>query len=215
MRKRILPGIIITLMSLVLMFSVFALPASAATSIKNAVITIEKSTYTYTGKAIKPTVTVKVGSKKLSTKSYTVSYSNNKNVGKATITVTGKGSYKDKATKPFYIQPKKVASLKATPYSTKIKLTWSKTTGAKGYQVYQYKNGSWTKLANTSSTSYTVTNLESATTYKFRVSKEYFSQKPHHGTIHSSTSKGRDHELKIPYQLLHLFVLIVTIKDLS
>lgn len=202
MRKRILPGIVITLMSLVLMFSVFALPASAATSIKNAVITIEKSTYTYTGSAIKPAVTVKVGSKKLSTKSYTVSYSNNKNVGKATITVTGKGSYKDKATKTFYIQPKKVASLKATPYSTKIKLTWSKTTGAKGYQVYQYKNGSWAKLANASGTSYTVTNLESATTYKFRVraytktgSKYLYS--PSYTSLSATTTIGKPTTFKI------------------
>ena len=169
MRKKILPGIVISLMSLVLIFSVFALPASAATSIKNAVISIENSTYTYTGKTIKPTVTVKVGKKKLSSKSYTVSYKNNKSVGKATITVKGKGSYTGTATKSFYIRPKKVSSLKATPYSTKVKLSWGKVTGAKGYQVYQYIDGKWKKLDNTTKTSYIVSPLESATTYKFRV----------------------------------------------
>lgn len=169
MRKKILPGIVISLMSLVLIFSVFALPASAATSIKNAVISISSSTYTYTGKTIKPTVTVKVGKKKLSSKSYTVSYKNNKSVGKATITVKGKGSYTGTATKSFYIRPKKVSSLKATPYSTKVKLSWGKVTGAKGYQVYQYIDGKWKKLDNTTKTSYTVSPLESATTYKFRV----------------------------------------------
>lgn len=189
-------------MSLVLIFSVFSLPASAATSIKKAVISISASTYTYTGKAIKPTVTVKVGKKKLSTKSYTVSYKNNKNVGKATITVKGKGSYTGTASKSFYIRPKKVASLKATPYSTKVKLTWGKVTGAKGYQVYQYIDGKWTKLANTSKTTYTVSTLDSAVTYKFRVrayaktgSKYLYS--PSYTSLSSTTTIGKPTTFKV------------------
>ena len=49
---------------------------------------------TYTGKAIKPNVVVKMDGKTLTKdKSYTVSYSNNVNVGTATVTVTGKGNY--------------------------------------------------------------------------------------------------------------------------
>ncbi len=202
MRKKILPGIVITLMSFVLMFSVFALPASAATSIKNAAISISASTYTYTGKTIKPTVTVKVGKKKLTTKSYTVSYKDNKNVGKATITVKGKGSYTGTATKSFYIRPKAVSSLKATPYSTKIKLSWGKVTGARAYQVYQYKNSKWVKLDNTTSTSYTVTGLESATTFKFRVrayaktgSKYLYS--PSYTSISATSTIGKPTTFKI------------------
>ncbi len=202
MRKKILPGIVITLMSFVLMFSVFALPASAATSIKNAAISISASTYTYTGKTIKPTVTVKVGKKKLTTKSYTVSYKNNKDVGKATITVKGKGSYTGTATKSFYIRPKAVSSLKATPYSTKIKLSWGKVTGARAYQVYQYKNSKWVKLDNTTSTSYTVTGLESATTFKFRVrayaktgSKYLYS--PSYTSLSSTTTIGKPTTFKV------------------
>ena len=169
MRKKILPGIVVALMSLVLVFSVFSVPAFAATSLKKATVSISATYYTYTGKTIKPAVTVKLGKKKVSSKNYTVSYKNNKSVGKATITVKGKGSYKDSATKSFYIRPKKVASLKATPYSTKVKLSWGKVTGAKGYQVYQYEDGSWKKLPTTSSTSCTVSKLESATEYKFKV----------------------------------------------
>ena len=48
----------------------------------------------YTGKEIKPSVTVKDGNKtlKLGT-DYKVSYSDNKNVGSATVTVTGIGNY--------------------------------------------------------------------------------------------------------------------------
>ncbi len=170
MRKKILPGIVIAFMSFVLMFSVFALPASAAASIKKATVSISATYYTYTGKTIKPTVTVKLGKKKLTKdKHYTVSYKNNKSVGKATITVKGKGSYSGTATKSFYIRPKKVTSLKATPYSTKVKLSWSKVTGAKGYQVYKYEDGKWVKQPTVSKTSATVTGLESAKDYKFRV----------------------------------------------
>lgn len=169
MRKKILPSIVVSLMAIVLMFGILAVPASAATSLKKATISISSSYYTYTGKAIKPTVTVTLNKKKISSKNYTVSYKNNKNVGKATITVKGKGSYTSSVSKSFYIRPKNVGSLKATSYSTKIKLSWGKVTGAKGYQVYRYTDGSWKKLATTTSTSYTVSSLKSATTYKFRV----------------------------------------------
>jgi hypothetical protein len=48
----------------------------------------------YTGKAIKPTPTVKFNGTKLKLGTdYTLSYSNNKKPGKATITITGKGNY--------------------------------------------------------------------------------------------------------------------------
>ena len=49
---------------------------------------------TYTGSAIKPTITVKNGSTELKEGTdYSVTYSNNKNVGKAQVTIKGKGSY--------------------------------------------------------------------------------------------------------------------------
>ena len=48
----------------------------------------------YTGKAIQPKVTIKNGQTTLiSGTDYTLSYSNNKKVGTATITITGKGNY--------------------------------------------------------------------------------------------------------------------------
>ena len=59
---------------------------------------------TYTGFAITPAVTVKDGSKNLSQGTdYTVSYSNNTNVGTATVTVTGKGNYTGTKTADFKI----------------------------------------------------------------------------------------------------------------
>lgn len=169
MQKKRLTSVITLMMSVIIMLGVFCLPASAATSIKKATVTYTE-TYTYTGKAIKPAVTVKNGKTKLKTGThYTVSYKNNKNVGKATITITGKGSYKDKATKYFYINPKAVTNLKATVYANKIKLSWTKATGATSYEIQQKIDGKWKKVATTSNASYTVTGLNGATKYEFRV----------------------------------------------
>ena len=73
---------------------------------------------TYTGKEIKPTVTVKDGSTTLTSNDYTVAYSNNTDPGTATVTVTGKGNYTGTATATFQIYGVKGAwensKLKAT-----------------------------------------------------------------------------------------------------
>ena len=169
MKSKKLTSVLVMMMAVIIMLCTFCLPASAATAISKTTITYTE-TYTYTGKAIKPAVTVKNGKKKLTSgKNYTVAYKNNKAVGKATITITGKGTYTGKATKYFYIKPKAVTSLKATAYAEKIKLSWGKVTGAKGYQVQQKIDGKWTKIASPTGASYTVTELDSATKYEFRV----------------------------------------------
>ena len=63
------------------------------------------SDQSYTGKEIKPTITVKYGSLLLKKdKDYAVLYKNNKNPGTATITITGKGEYGGKVEKNFKIQ---------------------------------------------------------------------------------------------------------------
>ena len=80
-------------------------------SIADCTVTIPYSSYTYRGRGIKPTVTVKYGSTKLvKGTDYTVSYSNNTNVGTAVITVKGKGKYAGSATKKFTVKPLNVTS---------------------------------------------------------------------------------------------------------
>lgn len=70
--------------------------------ISEAVITVAKATYT--GKALKPKVTVKYDGVTLKEGTdYTVAYENNKEVGTATVTVTGMGGYNGVATKDFQI----------------------------------------------------------------------------------------------------------------
>lgn len=62
------------------------------------------SSMTYTGNSLTPNVVVKDGETVLEKdKDYTVSYTNNVNVGKATVTVIGKGNYKGNKTAEFTI----------------------------------------------------------------------------------------------------------------
>ena len=65
MKNKRLTSLAVLLMSVIIMLGTFCLPASAATSISKAKVTYE-TYYTYTGKEIKPKITVKVGSKKSS-----------------------------------------------------------------------------------------------------------------------------------------------------
>lgn len=99
--------------------------------ISKATVTLSKTSYTYDGKAKKPTVTVKVGSKKLSlNKDYTVSYSNNVKVGTGKVKVTGKGNYKGSKTLSFKIV-KKQPSTKITCKKTVYKVVY----GGKSFKI--------------------------------------------------------------------------------
>lgn len=101
-------------------------------------ISIPYSSYTYTGKAITPTVTVKnsQGAKLVKDKDYTVSYKNNVKVGIASITITGKGIYGGTRTKTFVVKPAKNEIKSITSANGAFKISWKKATeGAVGYQV--------------------------------------------------------------------------------
>ncbi len=50
-----------------------------------------------------------------------------------------------------------------------VKLTWNKVTGAAKYRVFYKKNGKWTKIADTTGTSYTWAGAASGTSYIFTV----------------------------------------------
>lgn len=75
----------------------------------------------YTGSAIKPSVTVTCAFKTLkSGTDYTVTYKNNKNIGKASIVISGKGNYTGTITKTFNITVKKGKVYKVGNYKYKI-----------------------------------------------------------------------------------------------
>lgn len=64
------------------------------TSISKATVMLAKNNYVFDGKAKKPSVKVVLNGKTLvNGTDYTVAYSKNKQIGKATVNVTGKGKY--------------------------------------------------------------------------------------------------------------------------
>ena len=77
-------------------------------------IMVTGSPYTYTGGELKPGFTVMISGRSLAAANYDVTYSNNINVGTATITVTGKGNYKGTITEKFTIQAKPLKDTSVT-----------------------------------------------------------------------------------------------------
>jgi predicted nucleic-acid-binding Zn-ribbon protein len=118
-------------------------------NIANAAVSVSKTKYTYTGKAIKPKVTATCDGKELiKDTDYTVSYKNCTDTGKATVTVKGKGSYEGSKSISYFIKPAKVKAKKFTSPKTKtVKLTWTKAEGnVTGYQVQIALNKKFTKF---------------------------------------------------------------------
>ena len=103
------------------------------------------STKAFTGKAITQNVTVKVGNTVLKNGTdYTVSYSNNKKVGKATVKITGKGKYGGVITKTFKINPAKQEIQKLTAKSKAFFVDWAQKGSATGYEIQYATNSKFT-----------------------------------------------------------------------
>ena len=168
----------------------FTVKKLALNTDSNLKVTIPYSSYSYTGSAIKPAVTVKYGSSdKLTTSDYTVSYSNNKQVGVATIKVTAKGKNTSGTyTRTFTIKPGKTTISLATT-GNKVKVSWNKNGDADGYQIWwcqgcqsnvRFCTGEddfycWndyvklTTISKVSTVSYTKSGLDNRTVYHFKV----------------------------------------------
>ena len=167
MKTKKLSGLLMIVLSVILMMSTLCLPASAAKSISKATVSVASAIYT--GKTLKPKVTVKLSGKTLSSKYYTVSYKNNKNIGKATVTVKGKNGYSGSVKKNFSIVPAKVTGVKVTPDTESAKVSWKSVKGATHYRVDLYTGGKWVKKATTSKLSAEISGLSGYTSYYFRV----------------------------------------------
>ena len=142
-----------------------------AASISKCDISFQKVAYPYTGKTVIPVFTVREGNTTLTQGvDYTVTYKNTKNIGTATVTVKGKGSYTGSVKKTFKIQLQ-TPTLQTVSKSgkTDVKLTWKKSISATGYEVYRATGGSWKKIATVKSISYTNKKLKKGTTYKYKV----------------------------------------------
>lgn len=83
----------------------FTIKTAEKVNLSSASVKLSTSTYAYDGKTKKPAATVIFnGSKLVKDKDFSVSYSNNKNVGTATVTIKGKGNYTGSIKKTFKIK---------------------------------------------------------------------------------------------------------------
>ena len=145
-------------------------------SIANAVVSGIKDK-TYTGKKIKQLLTLKDVNVELRNGiDYEVIYSANKNVGVATITITGKGNYAGKITKTFKINPKGTSLKKLTAESKQFTATWkAQKTKTTGYEVQysldkNFKSGNKKlNIKKNKTTSSTVKKLKAKKKYYVRI----------------------------------------------
>lgn len=135
---------------------------------------LSKTSYVYTGKNLKPTVTVYNGKKKVANKYYTVTYKNNKNTGYATVIVKGKGKFAKYAGKAsFTIRPKQMRkpSVKSTGKKT-LAVGWVRDAQATKYVVQYSQNN---KFQGKTTKSVTINkNTIGKTTLKGLASGRYY-----------------------------------------
>lgn len=139
---------------------------------------LSKTVYVYNKRAKKPTVRVYVGTQKLASKYYTVSYKNNTDIGYATVTVKGKGAYKSYVgTATFKILPRtlKLTTCKSSQKQV-LSLEWKQGAQVNGYQYQVSTDSSFTasarktfKIKSGKITSAVVTGLNSKQTYYVRI----------------------------------------------
>ena len=129
----------------------------------------------YSGKAKKPAVTVKDGTAELvNGQDYSIAYSNNKQIGTAIITITGKGSYTGTKTITFKINPKATALKKLRAVNgKKMTVSWKKVKNIDGYQL-QYSTSSKfktykTKKIKAGTLTKTISKLKKGKTYYVRI----------------------------------------------
>jgi uncharacterized repeat protein (TIGR02543 family) len=158
-------------------------------------ITITVPDAAFTGSARASAVTVKYNGETLvEGTDYTVTYRNNKQIGKATATITGIGRYSGAKTVTFKIVPKKTSISKVTVGAKKFKVTWKAVPAAQKitkYQVrYQVKGAKkWvTKTVSAKKTNLTVRKLVKGKTYQLQV-RSYKTVKG--AKYHSAWSKAK------------------------
>ena len=148
-------------------------PTQVSTDLNSKNVQLSKSSVTYNGKAQKPSVIVKNNEgSRIEPANYTVSYANNKNVGKATVTVKFSGNYQGTVKKTFNIIPKGTTISKVTAKKKGLSVKWKKqTTQTTGYEI-QYSTSSKFKGAKK------IGNIKAKTTSKsiskLKAKKKYY-----------------------------------------
>lgn len=138
-------------------------------------VKINSKKIVYNGREQKPSVTVTVHGRKLKTSEYNVRYKNNKNIGYASLTVTGKGKYaKYSAAASFRIEPRqtRLTTVKSTGKG-KGTVYWERKKEVSGYQIAFSTNsrfsGAKYRSTGNKTSKFVVDRLKSGKIYYFRI----------------------------------------------
>lgn len=141
-------------------------------SISKMTVNLSAASFAYTGKEIKPTVSIS-GLK--SGTDFTVTYSNNVDIGTAKVVVKGTGGYKDSITKTFNIVPANVSVSSATPGEKDVTIKWAKHTAqTTGFEIQystksDFSSAKSVKVTSNTAVSKKITSLTTGVKYYFRV----------------------------------------------
>lgn len=149
--------------------------APAPNSISSSVFT-EVPNHIYTGQPIVPKMTVtKNGVPLVPNVDYTITYSDNTEIGTATITITGIGTYCNTRKIRFDIIPEASTTLQTKKRAKNaITLSWKKVPGVTGYEIYRAteENGTYSKVKTInkkSTVTYKDTKLSAGTCYYYKL----------------------------------------------
>lgn len=139
-------------------------------------VKLNRTSYTCTGKTIRPSVTVTVNGKKIGASAYKLYYKNNKNSGIGTVQVRGIGKYsRINKTLTFKILPPKTLLTGLKKANRSFTASWKKNIQATGYQIQYAADSRFTKERKTvtvgkqSATRYKISGLKNKKTYYVRI----------------------------------------------
>ena len=139
-------------------------------------VKLNRTSYTCTGKTIRPSVTVTVNGKKIGANAYKLYYRNDKNSGIGTVQVRGIGKYsRINKTLTFKILPPKTLLTGLKKANRSFTASWKKNIQATGYQIQYAADSRFTKERKTvivgkqSATRYKISGLKNKKTYYVRI----------------------------------------------
>lgn len=139
-------------------------------------VKLNRTSYTYTGKSIRPSVTVTVNGKKIGANAYKLYYRNDKNSGIGTVQVRGIGKYsRINKTLTFKILPPKTLLTGLKKANRSFTASWKKNIQATGYQIQYAADSRFIKERKTvtvgkqSVIRYKISGLKNKKTYYVRI----------------------------------------------
>ncbi|MBO5302701.1 MAG: leucine-rich repeat domain-containing protein [Lachnospiraceae bacterium] len=139
-------------------------------------VSLSKSEMVYTGKAQTPAITVfDANNQPVDAANYTAAYTSNKNVGQATVTITGKNNYTGTLTANFKILPKGTKLSKLTAKKKALTIKWKKQTKqTTGYEIQystskKFKGAKKVTVKKAKTTSTIIKKLKAKKKYYVRI----------------------------------------------